>query len=232
MRAVLVQLRGERSGWTLVGIRTAIWAATAFTLLWAPLHGASVIPPFRAYESVTDLLFGTFAQWDSVWFLHIAEHGYDSKQITAFFPFYPLVVHGLAEVVRSTLVAGVLVSLAAGAVAAAVLARIARSVLGERTASDVVLFVALYPIAYVFTALYSDGLFLALAAGSFLAAQRRRSLQAGVLGGLAVGTRIVGLALLPALIVCSGREADTPGSTPGWRRSFCYPPRSAGTRST
>jgi len=160
VNAALSRLRRERSAWTLVGIRTAIWVATAFTLVWAPLRGAKVIPPFRAYESVTDLLFGTFAQWDSVWFLHIAEHGYDSKQITAFFPLYPLVVHGLAEVVRSTVVA--------------------RSVLGERAASDVVLFVALYPLAYVFTALYSDGLFLALAAGAFLAAQRRQSLLAGV----------------------------------------------------
>jgi hypothetical protein len=186
---------------TLVGIRVGIWLATAFTLVWAPLHGADSIPPFRAYGSLTDLLFGTFAQWDSGWFLHIADHGYDSKQVTAFFPCYPLLVHGLAEVVRSTLVAGVLVSLVAAGVAAAVLARIARPLLGERAASDTVLYVALYPIGYVFTALYSDGLFLALAAGAFLAAQRRQSLLAGLLGGLAVGTRVVGLALLPALVV-------------------------------
>jgi mannosyltransferase PIG-V len=195
------RLRGEHAAWTLVTIRVAIWVATAFTLLWAPLHGARVISPFRAYESLTDTLFGTFAQWDSVWFIHIADHGYDSKQITAFFPLYPLLVHGVAEVTRSTVVAGVLISLAAAAVAAAVLYRIARPLLGEQVASDTVLYVALYPVAYVATALYSDALFLALAAGAFLAGQRRRGLAAGVLGGLAVATRIVGLALLPALLV-------------------------------
>ena len=126
------RLRRERAVQSLVAIRVGIWIATAFTLLWAPLHGARTIPPFRAYEGVTDLLFGTFAQWDSVWFVHIADHGYDSKQITAFFPLYPLIVHGLAEVVRSTIVAGVLVSLTAGAVAAAVLVRLARPLLGRR----------------------------------------------------------------------------------------------------
>jgi Mannosyltransferase (PIG-V) len=194
------RLRGERAAQSLVAIRIGVWAATAFTLVWAPLHGRDV-PTFRAYEGVTDLLFGTFAQWDSVWFVHIAEHGYDSKQIAAFFPLYPILVHGLAEVVRSTIVAGVLISLAAGAVATGVLVRIARPVLGREVAGDAVLFVALYPIAYVFTAIYSDGLFLALAAGAFLAAQQRRPLLAGVLGGLACGTRIVGLALLPALVV-------------------------------
>jgi Mannosyltransferase (PIG-V) len=199
--SVWIRLREERAAWTLVCARVAIWIGAAFTLLWAPLHGARAISPFRAFEGITDLLFGTFAQWDSVWFVHIADHGYDSKQIAAFFPLYPLLVHGLSEITRSTVVAGVLISLAAAAVAAAVLYRIARPRLGEQVAGDTVLYLALYPIAYVATALYSDALFLALAAGAFLAGQRRRSLAAGVLGGLAVSTRVVGLALLPALVV-------------------------------
>ena len=94
-----------------------------------------------------------------------------------------------------------MVSLTSGAVAAWVLAQIARPLLGERGAHDVVLYFALYPVGFVFTSLYSDGLFLALAAGSFLAATRGRPIVAGVLGGLAVGTRLIGLALLPALAV-------------------------------
>src|SRR5437667_197347 len=47
----------------------------------------------------------------------------------------------------------------------------------------------------------SDALFVAFAAWSFLAAQRGRPVAAGVLGALAVGTRVLGLALLPALLV-------------------------------
>jgi Mannosyltransferase (PIG-V) len=146
-------------------------------------------------------LFDTFAQWDATWFLHIARHGYDSEQATAFFPLYPLVVRGVAEVLRSDVAAGVLVSLSAGAAAVIVLHRLARALLGGRGAVDTVLLVALYPIAFVFTAAYSDGLFLALASGSFLAAARRRPLLAGALGGLAASTRLVGLALLPALAI-------------------------------
>src|SRR5439155_23345496 len=60
---------------------------------------------------------------------------------------------------------------------------------------------ALYPIAFVFTAVYSDGLFLLLVVGSFLAAVRGRPWLAGACGLLAVGTRSLGLALLPALVV-------------------------------
>ena len=193
---------------TLVSIRVAIWVGTALTLLWAPLRGTQ-IPPFRAYDARTDLLFGTFAHWDAQWFLHIAEHGYDSRQATSFFPLYPLLVHGLAFVTRSAVVAGVLISLVAAAAAAVALVRIARPLLGPAGATDALLLVALYPLAFVFTAPQSDALFLALAAWSFVLALEGRPLKAGVLGGLAVATRLIGLALLPALLVLLWPRART-----------------------
>jgi len=185
---------------TLLWIRVAIWVGTALTLLWAPLRGAQ-IPPFRAYDARTDLLFDTFAHWDAQWFLHIAEHGYDSKQATSFFPLYPLLVHAVAWVARSAVVAGVLISLVAAAAAAVALVRIARPLLGPAGAVDALLLVALYPLAFVFTAPQSDALFLALVAWSFLLAQRGSPLRAGILGALAVATRLIGLALVPALLV-------------------------------
>ena len=182
-------------------IRVAVWVGAAVTLLWSPIRDAAAQPPFRAWFGLGDWLFDTFAQWDSVWFLHVARHGYDMKETAAFFPLYPLVVRGVSEVLRSDVAAAVLVSLTAGAVAAGVLHRLARPLLGDAGAATTVLLVALYPLAFAFTAAYSDGLFLALAAASFLAAVERRPLAAGVLGGLACGTRLVGLALLPALLV-------------------------------
>jgi hypothetical protein len=79
-------------------------------------------------------------------------------------------------VLGSTLVAAVLVSLAAAGVAAVLVWRIARSAAGEAVAGDTVLPLALYPSALVFTGAYSDALFLALAAGS---SSRRRATGAG-----------------------------------------------------
>jgi hypothetical protein len=194
----LVAAAKARPFWTLVSIRVAVWAGAAVALVWAPLR--ENFPPFRAYEARTDLLFLTFAQWDAGWFLRIADRGYDVPATTAFFPVYPLLVRAFGFVLRSDLVAAVLVSLVAAGVAAVLVWRIARRAAGEAVARDAVLLLALYPVAFVFTSAYSDGLFLALAAGSFLAAMQRRSWLAGLLGGLAVGTRLVGLALLPALV--------------------------------
>lgn len=194
--------------WTLVWIRAVFWVGAALALVWAPFRNG----PFQAFPRVwgsgrLDLLFGAFYQWDATWFKQIALHGYGGPPLgrpagtAAFFPLYPLVVRGVGEVVRSLDVAGVLVSLVAGGLAAWVLRELARPYVGEAGARFTVLLVALYPVGYVFTALYSDALFLLLAAGSFLAAQRRRPWLAGVLGGLAVGTRALGLALVPALVV-------------------------------
>jgi Mannosyltransferase (PIG-V) len=181
-------------------IRVAFWVGTAVTLLWSPIRDAAAEPPFRAWIGLGDWLFDAFAQWDSVWFLHIVQHGYDREETAAFFPLYPLLVRGAAAVLRSDVAAAVLVSLAAGTAAVVVLHRLARPLLGETGATATILLVALYPIAFVFTAAYSDGLFLVLAAGSFLAAVERRPLLAGLSGGLACATRLVGLALLPALV--------------------------------
>ena len=192
---------------TLVLVRVAFWVLAAATLAWAPAPARRLIGD--ASGPLSDFLFRTFSQWDARWFLQISLHGYEEvPQAAAFFPVYPALVHALAWVTGSELVAGVLISLAAGAVAAWVLAELARPLLGARAARDAVLYLALYPIGFVLTSLYSDGLFLALSAGAFLAAARGRPVLAGVLGGLATGTRLLGLALLPALalLLWGGRD--------------------------
>jgi hypothetical protein len=199
-----------RPFWLLIGIRVAFWIGAAVAFLWSPAAVAGGNTAFRAYEARSDLLFGTFAEWDSGWYVAIAEHGYESRQSTAYFPLYPLLVRGVSVVTGSTVVSGVLISLLAAGVAAVVIAELARPLLGARGARDSVLLVALYPAAFVFTSVYTDGLFLALSAGAFLAASRQRPWLAGVLGGLAVSTRLLGLALVPALLLLLWPRARSP----------------------
>jgi hypothetical protein len=174
----------------LVAIRLAYVVGAIVGLLWTQT------PP-----AFGNLLFGVFAHWDAGWFLGISHYGYPkaSTQSAAFFPLYPLCVRALAFVVRSHLAAGVIISLASAAGAAAILYRLSRS-------RDAVLLLALYPIAYVFTSVYSDALFLLLVLAAFDAAVRGRSLAAGIFGGLAVATRLLGFALLPALVVLLWRR--------------------------
>ena len=172
----------------------AFLLGTAATILWAPRTGDASVPD-RAWDPFTDLVFGTFDHWDARWFLDIARHGY-SETSAAFFPLYPT----LLSLLGSSLVWGTLLSLVAAGLGAWFVAAIARPKLGAAGARDTVLILALFPTAFVFTAVYSDGLFLMLSAASFLAAERGRPWLAGIAGGLAVATRAMGLALLPALV--------------------------------
>ena len=140
-------------------------------------------------------MFGTFDHWDAEWLLRIARDGYDEVS-AAFFPLYP----ALVALLGSSIVWGTLLSLVAAGLGAVCVFRIARAKLGDSGAHDTVLVLALFPTAFVFTAVYSDGLFLLLSAASFLAAERGRPWLAGIAGGLAVATRSMGLALVPALV--------------------------------
>lgn len=175
----------------LLAIRLAYLVGVAFALLWAPLaHGPG-----------GNLLLRTFDRYDGIWFTRIAEHGYASRQSASFFPVYPLLVRGVAFVTHSHLGAGVLVSVAAAAAAAWLLLRIARRHLPENSAQTTVLLLALYPVAFVFTAAYSDALFLFFVLLAVDAAERDQPLLAGLAAAFAVDTRLLGLALIPTLLL-------------------------------
>ena len=191
----------------VVAIRISYWATVLVALLWAPLR--SGFPPYKAYGARTDFIFGAFDQWDANWFLGIAQHGYVTKQSASFFPLYPLLTRALGFVLRSDLVAGVTISLVAAGFAGVAVLRIARRYAGDRVARDSVLLLALYPISFVFTAVYSDGLFLALAAWAVVFAINGRPAFAALLGALAVLTRPTGLALLPALVLLLWPQAKS-----------------------
>ena len=151
-----------------------------------------------------------WARWDSDWFLKIAEEGYSWPSSTpAFFPLYPGLVALLGRILLGNFVlAGVLISLAAGACAFVLLYRLARQRLGLAGAWRTVLYLALFPTALFLQAVYSESLYLALVLAAFVLAERGRFLGAGAVAGLAMLTRPVGLALLPALAFLAWRAED------------------------
>lgn len=58
-----------------------------------------------------------------------------------------------------------------------------------------------FPTSLFFGALYNEGLFLLLVLGSFLAAHHKKWWLAGILGMIVSATRVVGLAIWPALLL-------------------------------
>jgi hypothetical protein len=172
-----------------------------------------------------NLLVSPFARWDSVWYLAIAHGGYDHEPArTAFFPLYPLVLRGIGVVIGSDLGAGVLVSLVAFAVSLVLLHRLVSLELDDELARATVLLLAFCPMAYFFSAVYSESLFLALSLGCVLSARRGRWAWAGALGGLGAASRNSGIILIVpiALLFLYGPRADRPrpATRAGWRRAL------------
>ena len=153
-----------------------------------------------------------WSRWDSGNFLVIAEHGYDNplgKGSAAFYPLYPALVGLLGRALLGHyIVAGVLVSLAACVVAACVLYELARGRLGDLVGLRAVVFLGVFPYALFLQAVYSEGVFLALALGAFLAADRRRMALAAALAGFAMLTRPTGAALIAGLAILAWQNDD------------------------
>ncbi len=192
--------------------RLALWTAAVFALLaFVPNRH----PNADRWDSprLHELGYGidVWARWDSDWFLLIAQEGYsDSPSSTpAFFPLYPGLVAVLGRLLAGHYVlAGVLLSLAACAVAFVLLHRLALQLLDADGARRAVVYLAVFPTALFLGAVYSESLYLALVLGAFLLAERGRFLGAGAVAGLAMLTRPVGIALLPALAVLAWRSSD------------------------
>jgi hypothetical protein len=171
--------------------------------------------------------------WDAGWFLDVAEHGYPhgytydaSGHVTgnglAFFPVYPLLIRGVHAIGLSYGSAAIAISWVVGALAAVVVFLLMRTLVadgrfGERARSAatvagyaLVVLVFAQPMSIVLSMGYTESLFIALVAGTLLAAYRRAWIVAGLLGVLAGFTRPTGAALAVALAMAAAMRVADP----------------------
>ena len=146
-----------------------------------------------------------FTWWDSFHFLRIVDRGYLALPVgggdQAFFPGYPLAIAAVRPLAGGNApMAGFVVSVVAGTVAAAVLWHLGRLTTGTpRGGWLAVTVLAVAPYGFFLVTVYSEALFLACAFGAWAAGLTRRWWLAGVLVALASLVRINGLFLAVAL---------------------------------
>jgi Mannosyltransferase (PIG-V) len=187
----------------------AIFAAIRILALWV---SAYLLPRGRFYTHLHYSLWHLIASWDSASYLTIAAHGYSyvpgdlrHDVIFAWFPGYPAAIDAIAWIPGVGVDrAALTVTIIAGLAAAWGLARLGLALTGDRRISLVM--VALWAVApgsLVWTMLYSEALFCALAVWSLVALVERRWLTAAGLTILAGTVRSTAVALVAAVAVAA-----------------------------
>jgi Mannosyltransferase (PIG-V) len=218
MRRGLHRTQAARDCWrALWSSRALAWgagAATVAILGFGPIRGAFDPPGTTSgFGWLGNVLAAPVARWDSAWYLVISHYGYRPDlglvpglvSRTAFFPLYPLGIGGLERLGVPPILAGVAISTAALGLALYGIHRLVTLELGDgqrATARLAVQLSAFAPMAFFLSAVYSEGLYLALSVGTFWCARKGRWEWACVLAGLGGATRSAGIVLaLPVVVL-------------------------------
>ncbi|MDR7610786.1 MAG: mannosyltransferase family protein, partial [Armatimonadota bacterium] len=173
------------------------WVVVSRATLWLiGLVSREVLQPFLPQQEpgapfTENPFLAVWGHWDTRWYLDIARRGYSPERLPytgeanyAFFPLYPLLMRALGPVVGDVYLAGIVVSNLSLVAAAVLLYRLARLDGDELAAERSVKYLVLLPTAFVFSAVLTEALFVALSVAAFLQARRDRWWAAGALGGL------------------------------------------------
>jgi hypothetical protein len=215
------------SGWLPSPIGQALLLAAAtraalFTITWMSLR---IFPRFDPYPAQLPDNFlprhpflDGWARWDTSHYVAVAQLGYGDPASPSphgglgFFPLYPLLMRavvaitGVEPTAGAYAAAGIVISNICFFVAVALLAWFGLELAGERAALNAVLLFCVAPFSYFFNAAYSESLFFAIALLSLWLGRRERWWAAGLVAALGSATRLVGLAIGPALLYLAYRR--------------------------
>ena len=145
--------------------------------------------------------FDLWNAWDAPHYFEVALVGYVDPARAVLFPLLPALLR-VGSLALPPLVVGMAISVLASVAAAVALYRLSRlDGADRRVARGVVLAMNVFPTSFALVPPYTEPLFLAFAAWTFLRARRADWVGAGVFGLLAALTRLPGVLLLPALLL-------------------------------
>lgn len=195
--------------------RLAIFIGTWRIILFLPILFGALFLHYRLGYNYTNLTFDTdpaflqgifyaWANFDGVHYIEIARNGYTDQ--ARFLPLFPLLIrvvsYGLFFVREELLrfyLAGLLLSNTCTVALVWFLSKLISLDFKKSIVHKTLLFLLLFPTSFFLGAVYAESLFLLLAVGSFICARKQWWLLSCLLAALACTTRIVGIALIPAL---------------------------------
>lgn len=147
-----------------------------------------------------------WGQWDTGWYLDIAQNWYSStpryEQLHNynFFPLYPTAVRCLGLLTGDNFIAGIIISNLCLFGAAVFLYRLVLTDHDEATALRAVKYLFIWPTSFVLSGILTEGLFLFLLVAMFYWARRGQWLYAGIFGFFLCLTRSNGILMMVPLL--------------------------------
>ena len=200
--------------------RFVIWRVALLIIAAIGIQLLPFLPRFPYAETLLlphgSPLFWSWANFDGVHYIGIAEKSYFAQFTQAFFPFYPLLIRTFNSLTGSSILSGLLISHLSFLAALIMGFKLFKLDLKPHQAKTALLFLLMFPTSFFFGSLYTESLFLLLVLACFYAARKRSFLLAGILGALASATRIIGIFLIPALLIEYLSQSKPKRSRFGW----------------
>jgi hypothetical protein len=164
----------------------------------------------HAFESRPGRTLGVLESWDAHWYRLVASDGYvlvpGRQSDPAFFPLFPLLLRGAHALGLGYATAGIALSNLAFLVALVAVHALSRDLFGDTLARRATIYLAVFPLGYVFSMVYPESLVLAAIATSALAAERGRWAIAGGCAAAAALARPEGLFVGLPLLMLAWRQ--------------------------
>ncbi len=187
------------------------WAAMAASLVPFLHPDAGLIRSNALTESlpaahgVSYALLGIWERFDTLWYLHIAQHGYDRAMAVIFYPLYPAAIR-VVSLAMPGMAGALVVSTVAAFFAFWGMIRLAEADSMPQWREWPLLAIAVWPSSFVLVAGYAEALTLALIVWAVIFARGERWEWATVCGILAGLSRPSGVLVAVPLFVLAWRS--------------------------
>jgi len=158
---------------------------------------------------------GIWERFDTLWYLRIAERGYDLPAAVVFYPLYPALIRSLSWVVEPAL-AALTISTAASFLYFCGLQRLARQELSETLAFRAVALAMVWPASFFLFAGYTEAVTAALIVWCIVFARNEHWLSATTCAFAAGLTRSAGTLLIVPLLIMAWRARAKRGTSQIW----------------
>lgn len=172
-----------------------IWFFSLFFILYTGF----ILVPKGPYAS--DNFFEALLNWDSRYYISIAQFGYLKSSHYAFFPGYPLAIKYIGLLSGNFQLSTILISNLSTFLACVVLYKLILLDFTKRIARQSLIFLLFFPTSFYLVMGYSEGLFLLLSVLTIYFFRKGNFFMATIFANLLSITRVTGLVLILSIII-------------------------------